>query len=156
MGKKRVLTLPGRYDNIKKICEFAAGGAREAGLDEDAVFHVELCCDEASTNIIEHAYGAEDVGKITITYQYSDRAFTLTLRDNGRAFDPEAVPPPPLPDIADLLPEPPPNEMINSLQIGGLGLHFMRNLMDEVHFQFDKQHGNTLTMVKKIPPEGQQ
>ena len=33
---------------------------------------------------------------------------------------------------------------------GGLGLHFIRNLMDEVHFTSDRRHGNQLTMVKKL------
>jgi anti-sigma regulatory factor (Ser/Thr protein kinase) len=39
------------------------------------------------------------------------------------------------------------------LQIGGLGLHFIRNLMDEVHFTFDREQGNTLIMVKKRSQE---
>ncbi len=34
-------------------------------------------------------------------------------------------------------------------QVGGLGLHFMRTLMDEVTFQFDET-GNTVTMSKRI------
>jgi serine/threonine-protein kinase RsbW len=157
MGKKQVLTVAGRYDKVKKICEFVAEGARQAGLNEDAVFHVELCCDEASTNIIEHAYGAENVGQITISYQASEERFIITLHDNGRTFNPEEVPPPPpLPDSIDGLAPPEPSELFfDNLQIGGLGVHFIRSLMDEVHFDFSKQHGNTLTMVKYISSEAQ-
>ncbi len=69
------MTVPGRYDQIQVICKFVAAGAQEAGLSKDDVFHVELCCDEAATNIIEHAYGAEDVGLITVTYEISEQTF---------------------------------------------------------------------------------
>jgi len=91
MAKKRTLTVPGRYGEVKGLCEFVAAGAVEAGLDEDAIFQLELCCDEAATNIIEHAYGGEDRGDIVCTYQVSVDAFTVMLRDNGRPFDPQAV-----------------------------------------------------------------
>lgn len=150
IGPQRVLTVPGRYEQVKTICDFVSDGAREAGLDDDAVFHVELCCDEASTNIIEHAYGAEDAGDITVAYEYDELAFTVRLQDNGRSFDPANVPPPPLPSVMDNAP--PPEEIVDSLQVGGLGIHFIRNLMDEVRYEFSPS-GNTLIMVKNIPPE---
>ena len=74
MSNEKILIVPGRYDQIQVICEFVAGGARDAGLNADAVFHMELCCDEASTNIIEHAYGAEDVGEIRVTIPAADES----------------------------------------------------------------------------------
>jgi serine/threonine-protein kinase RsbW len=40
---------------------------------------------------------------------------------------------------------------LESLPEGGLGLYFMRKLMDQVTFQFDEQNGNVLTMVKRRP-----
>jgi serine/threonine-protein kinase RsbW len=144
MSDKRVLTFPGRYEKIKQICQFVAHGAAQAGLDETAIFHVELACDEACTNIIEHAYGGEDVGEIIVSWHIKGSQFTVTLHDNGRSFDPENVPPPPIP--ADN----PSEADVEKLKVGGLGIHFMRNLMDEVTFEFDQKKGNTLTLVKKI------
>jgi anti-sigma regulatory factor (Ser/Thr protein kinase) len=146
MAKKRVLTIPGRFSEIKGLCEFVAEGAAEAGLDEDAIFQIELCCDEAATNIIEHAYGAEDVGTIVCICEVDDGAVTVTLHDNGRPFNPEAVKSPP---VFDQSAAQTPGEVSDRLQVGGLGLHFIRNLMDEVHFTFDQERGNTLVMVKK-------
>jgi serine/threonine-protein kinase RsbW len=146
MGEKHVLTVPGRYAEIKNIVRFVADGAEEAGLNEDAIFHVELCCDEACTNIIEHAYGAEDVGPIKISYEVDRATFRITIKDQGRPFDLNDIPPPPAENMG-------PEEAIDNLKVGGLGIHFMRKLMDEVRFDFDHQKGNTLTMVKKIPGE---
>jgi serine/threonine-protein kinase RsbW len=150
MTKRRTLTVPGRYAEIKGLCEFVGAGAAEAGVDEDTIFQLELCCDEAATNIIEHAYGGEDVGDIVCSYEVNANAIIVTLHDNGRPFDPEVIKPPP---VFDSTSAHTPDEVSDRLQIGGLGLHFIRNLMDEVHFTFDKERGNTLTMVKKHSQE---
>lgn len=149
MDKENVLTVPGRYDQIRTIITFVKAGGKAAGLDEDALFHLELCCDEASTNIIEHAYGAEDVGAITIQHETTNDAFSVTFQDNGQPFSPEDVPEPASlndPDAA----QPALSEFLDNLKVGGLGIHFMRKLMDEVRYSFDSDEGNRLTLVKKF------
>jgi serine/threonine-protein kinase RsbW len=144
-----VLTVPGRYKEIRRICEFVADGAAQAGFDEDTIFHLELCCDEASTNIIEHAYGEEGIGTIIISYEKVDDAFRIVLQDNGQTFDPTTIPPPPALGSGNESPE----ELTSQLRIGGLGWHFIRNLMDEVSFTSDRQAGNRLVMVKRLAPK---
>ena len=156
MDEEQVLTVPGRYDQIRSIVEFVKTGGRAAGLDEDAVFHLELCCDEASTNIIEHAYGAEDVGTITVQYKTTSSAFTVTFLDHGRRFDPKVVSEPASLHNEHDEPEPALNGFLDNLKVGGLGIHFMRKLMDEVHYSFDKEKGNQLTLVKYCPAGGEQ
>ncbi|MBE2221693.1 MAG: ATP-binding protein [Anaerolineae bacterium] len=143
MGNKHTLTISSHYDHIRQVCEFIATGAQQAGLDEDAIFQVELACDEACTNIIEHAYGEEGIGDIKATWEANPQSFTITLHDNGRSFNPDAVK-----DPTFIKPDTTPNP--DDLQVGGLGIHFMRNLMDEVHYQFDEKQGNSLIMVKYI------
>lgn len=146
MGVKHVLTVPGRYEEIQKICQFVADGAADSGLDETAIFHIELACDEACTNIIEHAYGGEDKGEINISWQLKDAEFTITFHDNGRAFNPDTVP---KPALRPTPPNPASPPDIDNVKVGGLGIHFMRQLMDEVQFHFDGKDGNTLVLVKK-------
>lgn len=150
MDKGKTLTVPGRYDQIQTICEFVYSGARSAGLDDDTVFHLELCCDEASTNIIEHAYGAENIGHITASYEIRDDEFRIMLHDDGQPFDPDTVPEPKLPAEKENSNDAALGNIMDSLQVGGLGIHFIRKLMDEVHYSFNGKHGNTLILVKKI------
>ncbi|HOU39914.1 MAG TPA: ATP-binding protein [Promineifilum sp.] len=150
MAREQVLVVPGRYKEIKRICEFIAAGAADAGFDANTIFHLELCCDEASTNIIEHAYGDEGVGDIAISYAVEDDGFTIVLRDTGQAFDPGDVPPPPAISGTAM----PADELADQMRIGGLGLHFIRNLMDEVTYTADRRHGNRLVMVKKLHKDG--
>jgi serine/threonine-protein kinase RsbW len=138
MGKKHILTVPGLYDEIKTICQFVTQGAAAAGMDETAVFHIELACDEACTNVIEHAYDGEGGGEIAVSWQVLGDQFVITVKDNGRQFEPGQIPTPPTTDN------------IEEVKIGGLGIYFMRNLMDDVSFSFDPQTGNELIMKKQI------
>lgn len=139
--KPQELTVPGRYAEVSHVCEFVSEGARHAGFGEEACFRIELCCDEAATNIIEHAYGGEGVGSITVSYQDKGDRFEIVLWDNGRSFDPTIVPPPP--DLATLPHDP------QTLPVGGFGLHLIKQLMDDVQFTFDPRQGNRLKMVKR-------
>lgn len=140
MASPKNLTIPGRYDRIREACDFVVAGAEEAGFDPDEVFRIQLACDEACTNIIEHAYGVEDAGEIGVSWEIKKGAFIIELRDSGRPFRPETVPSPSVPDTP---------EDVDELKVGGLGLHFMRTLMDEVKFSFNDE-GNHLVMVKNI------
>jgi len=142
MSQQEQLTVPGRCDQIRAVCEFVAAGAKAAQFDEDEIFHIELACDEACTNIIEHAYGSEDEGPIMVKWEISTDRFIITFTDKGNAFDPDTVPLPPSPQaITDL-------DELDTLKVGGLGLHFMKKLMDDVSFYFDKEEGNQPNIVK--------
>lgn len=129
------LTVPARFENLALIGDFIAGIARKAGFDEKGVFNLQLACDEACTNVIEHAYaGGPGQIRIAVTV-YPDR-IQIQVHDTGRPFDPRAVHTPDL------------EAPLERRETGGLGLHFMRSIMDEVRFEFD-QDGNRLTMVKR-------
>jgi anti-anti-sigma factor len=137
MQEIRQLTVLGRYGytSIPTITHFAADAARSAALDEDEVFHCQMAVDEACTNIIEHAYGEDATGNIEITCFVEPGICTIQIVDHGRPFNPDSVP---VPRIGASLDE---------IKPGGIGLHLMRRLMDEVRFEFT-EHGNRLTMKK--------
>lgn len=138
-ARRLKLTIPGRYANVAEVCQTCADMIRNAGLDEDTAFHIEMAVDEACTNIIHHAYGGEGAGEIELACRIENDQVIVTLHDHGKPFNPDAVPPPKM------------AETIEEVAIGGLGLYLMRKLMDEVHFEFDPREGNTLTMIKRTP-----
>jgi len=145
MGQERTLIVASQYDQVKRVCRFVASGAEQVGLDEDAVFHVELACDEACTNIIEHAYGEKPDGEIRVSWQVKQNDFIITIHDNGRSFDPDAIPNPAVTHLST-----DDTQTVADLKVGGLGVYFMRKLMDDVTYEFDASKGNTLMMVKRI------
>ena len=141
----RSAVLTAQFENLDWVREFVAEAARDCGLTPSAVYAVQLAVDEGFSNIIEHAYGGECLEYVQCTCQIADDALVVKLRDCGQPFNPVKVP---TPDIyADL----------QSRKIGGLGLYFMRQLMDEVDFAFttDPESGkpcNILRMVKRKEP----
>ena len=150
MGKKRSLTISGRYKEIKHACEFVSEGAAHAGFDEDAIFQVQLACDEACTNVIEHTYQAEGVGDITLSWEVRGDKFIVVIEDKGHPFDPDDIPPAPVPPL------PIDASVEDDLKVGGLGVYFMRKLMDKVTYSYREGSGNVLTMIKQLPGKKKQ
>jgi anti-anti-sigma factor len=136
MVETRRLQVRGRYQNIPGIIDFVNEAALAAGLSEEEAFHCQLSVDEACTNIIEHAYGAEDAGRIEVACEIEPGVITVRIVDYGQPFDPGAVP------------EPLDTNELDQIEPGGIGLHLMRKLMDEVRFEFGDAQ-NSLTMVKR-------
>jgi serine/threonine-protein kinase RsbW len=132
------ITVPATLDSLALISDFITGAAARAGLDDHAAWQVQLAVDEAATNIIQHGYQQSEPGDIDLACRVDGSDFVVTMRDRGRSFKPEEVP---SPDITSPLEE---------RQVGGLGLYMMSRLMDSIHFDFDDQQGNLLTMIKHI------
>ncbi len=134
------LYVAAQRSSLPAVIDFTADCCRAFGIDDDAAFAIRLAVDEAVTNIVEHAYedGAEaaaDAG-IQLCCWVNEHDFFVQIDDQGKSFDPEQVPPPEL------------GKPIEEMKPGGLGLYFMRKLMDEVNFSFDAQ-GNRLLMIKR-------
>lgn len=132
----RSIAFPGRFSSLGGIREFYVRAAEEADLDEKSVCEVELAVDEAASNIIDHAYQGEGKGDIECSYQVAPGRLEVIMRDHGKPFDPEKVK---APNIR--------NDPRRRKQ-RGLGLHFMKTLMDSVEFSFSSKNGNELRMVK--------
>ncbi|MGD8751845.1 MAG: ATP-binding protein [Anaerolineales bacterium] len=130
-------TFIGRYENLARIEKFFAEAATKAGLDSASIYAVKLAVDEACTNIIEHAYGGEDRGKIQCSYEIMEDGLRIILRDWGDSFDPSKVP------------EPDFSVPIEELKPRGAGVFLMKKLMDEVQFDFTTEEANVLQMVKR-------
>lgn len=128
--------FPGRYTSLAKISEFVGLAAQAAGFDSKSVYAVKLAVDEACTNIIEHGYGGEGIGKIECSYHYDAKGLTIELRDWGKKFNPCEVP------------EPDYDVPLEELQPRGAGLYLMRQLMDDVQFFFNDEDGNLLKLIK--------
>jgi len=108
------------------------------GLDAEAVEHTALAVGEALANVIEHGYGGPCDKPIEITASPVTRkgrkGITVRIRDRGRRVDPDQIRGR---DLEDVRP-------------GGLGVHIIRSVMDEVRFATadDDDCGMVLTMIK--------
>jgi len=129
--------VPGKLDSISRILDLIAERGSAAGLSKKHIFEIQLAVDEAMTNVVEHAYEGVD-GELKISFLYRPGYLVVELIDWGKQFDPTRLP---TPDITS---------GIKNRQIGGLGVHFIRKVMDEVTYRYDPAVGNILRMVKHL------
>lgn len=131
-------TFPAQFEHLDSIRDFVGEMARQACMDPKEIYNVQLAVDEACSNIIEYAYEGILDGQIEINVFATRDALTMILHDQGKPFD------------ANEIAEPDVDAALEDRAIGGLGLFFMRKLMDEVRFEWSPEKGNTLTMVKRL------
>lgn len=129
-------TFPGNYQSLEAISEFIVEQAEQASFSPKEVYAIQTAVDEACANIIDHAYGGENKGEIEIKISKIKNGLRIILQDNGEPFDPAEVPEPDITSPLEIRKE------------RGLGIFFMRQLMDKVLFEFSQKEGNTLTLVK--------
>ena len=112
----------------------------EHGLSPDVAFAVNVSVDELLTNTI--SYGFDDGGRhrIEMTVRMESSVLVVELADDAKPYDPTTAP---HPDIAAPIEERP---------IGGLGVHFVRELMDG--FRYRRSDGrNIVTLTKQTLDE---
>ena len=128
------LTIANDLAEIGRIATIIEDFCAEHGLGEEIAHAINLSLDELLTNTI--SYGFEDGGQHSIGIVVEapgDRA-TVTIRDDAVAFDPTQAGDPDL-DLD-----------IDDRPIGGLGIHIVRAMMDEVRYErVDGQNRLTLT-----------
>jgi len=136
------ITFDANFDVLDEIREFVGDTARQVGFSDKEVYAIQLAADEASSNIIEHAYAGEKDGKLEVECSIFDGGIKIVMRDRGKSFNPSNVPEPNV--KADL----------SDRKIGGLGMYLMRKLMDEVTYESTAELGNILTMIKRTGENG--
>ncbi len=143
MEPTRSAVFLAQFESLDSIREFAGTAAEDCGLSPRDVYAVQMAVDEACSNIIEHAYGGECLSEIECSCFFESHALTVQIVDCGERFNPLEIPEPDL------------NASLEERDTGGLGLFFMRKLMDEVRFSFNQDVDaegtgcNILTMVKR-------
>jgi serine/threonine-protein kinase RsbW len=96
---------------------------------------------EIFNNVAIHAYQRRGGGTIEVAITPTDRELVIEVRDTGRPFDIDEVPP--LPDVdfgpgdADALPE------------GGMGIHIAKTMLDEM--TYEPGPPNLWRLCKRLP-----
>jgi serine/threonine-protein kinase RsbW len=98
---------------------------------------VNVALDELLTNTIRYGFAGRAGGEVTIEAELLPDRLTVTLTDDGKPFDPLSAA---SPDTA--LP-------VEQRKIGGLGIHLVRGLMDEVSYQ-RRADRNVVVLAKHL------
>lgn len=120
-------------DLIGSIGEHIAKDIENFSGDREALaYHLNLVLTEATTNAIRHATLMTPKDTVRITIHIKDNELNIRVYDHGQGFDLENVP---LPDFDQ------PKE-------NGMGLYFIRTLMDSV--TYTKQSDCNVLEIRKF------
>ena len=132
------LTLPATLDALEDIGQFVKETAVSGGLDTGAAYRLRLAVDEMATNIVSYGGVAEIVIAATVTA----RDVTVTLVDNGVAFDPRRQA---LPSEAALA------APLEERDIGGLGIFLALTGVDRFDYAREGETNRNVFTMRKAP-----
>ena len=128
-------TIRNQLGELERVCDLVSTLERSCQLPAQLVFDLNVVLDELLSNIINYGYDDKAPHEIRVTLSASDTAVEIRIEDDGKAFNPLAAPEPDL-----TLP-------LAERAIGGLGLHFVRKLMDDVKYQ--RENNRNYMFLKK-------
>jgi anti-sigma regulatory factor (Ser/Thr protein kinase) len=131
-----VLSQP-RY--LAGLRELVLTISRRLGFGEAAAGHIALAIDEALANVIRHGYeGAGDrpIFLAVAPIEESGRpvGVRICIEDHARQVDPAKIK----------------SRDLEAVRPGGLGVHIIREIMDEVTYEPRPEKGMRVVMIKRI------
>ena len=136
--KQNSITLPNDVQTVPQLAEFVDQVCEEAGFDMVTTMQLNLAIEEAVVNVMNYAYPSGTAGNVDIeAVLQSGNSLTFIISDSGVAFDPTVKP-----EVDTTL-------SAEERNIGGLGIHLIRQIMDSISYERTDSR-NVLTLVKKL------
>jgi sigma-B regulation protein RsbU (phosphoserine phosphatase) len=120
---------------IARVADMVDDFAARHQFPDEVIVALNVSLDEILNNIISYAYEDTAHHEIVVRLALRDGSVEATVEDDGKPFDPLAAPAP------DLTSSP--------REIGGVGLHFVRNLTDEQTYT-RRGRINQLRLMKRL------
>ena len=122
---------------LNRLAEILEEFGRQHRLTQRDLLALDLSLHEHLTNIINYGYDDTDRHKIQVRLRLTERLLRVEVEDDGRPFNPLERRP-----IDTTVP-------LDEKPLGGLGIHMMRKIMDEMEYR--REGGkNVLLMTKRL------
>ena len=132
------LCIGNQLDEMPAIVAMVAGFGAEHSVPAGTVNELNIALDEVLNNIISYGYPENGNGQIMVRLSYQPGEISAEIHDDGKPFDPLQAG---APDMSGT---------VQTRKMGGVGIHFMRQLMDDVAYA-RVGNENRLLLKKKIP-----
>ncbi|MEE8350848.1 MAG: SpoIIE family protein phosphatase, partial [Rhodospirillales bacterium] len=135
--EKLQIVIKNQFPEIAAVNEKFGRFADKSGIPAAVAGKFKLIFDDLLNNVISYAYSDDSEHDIEVRMELAGERLTVTVTDDGAPFNPLNME---APDTGLSL---------EDRDAGGLGIHLVRNLVDDVSYQrrIDK---NILTMVKHL------
>ena len=131
------LILKNDLSELTRIADAIEAHGEARGWPMKWVTNASLSLDELITNTVSYGYADTDDHEIRVTLTEQERSLVIVVEDDGIAFNPFSQ-----------APEPDLDASVEERMIGGLGVYFVKTLMDEV--QYERRDGwNRITLTQK-------
>ena len=138
MSKKSYsFELKSSLSELDRLCQNLETFGKKFGFSKKLIFEINLALDELFTNIISYGFKDDEEHVIKVTLTPDKDELCLCIEDDGMPFNPIDFE---TPDVSC---------SVEECKIGGLGIHIMKKLMDDVCYERcgDK---NVLNLKKKL------
>lgn len=135
------MTIKTDFSELSKVREFIILHAEAIGFSDIEASNISLAVDEACTNIIRHTFKLDPLNNFNLKIEINGNYFIITINDCGNSFNPIEYP------------EPNMGEYLKQFKRGGLGIHIIKKIMDEINYipANDSNHFNSLQLKKALP-----
>ena len=137
MTARVFLKIAPNHEQLELIPAAVEEFAERENWPPDLVFKLNLVLEELGVNIVNYS-GA--TGDIEISLASDDERVTVEISDDGRPFNPLLDQE--TPDISAPLDDRP---------VGGLGIHLVRSMMDEM--RYSREDGKNKLAISKLKSE---
>lgn len=134
------IIVKSKLSELLAIRSFVEQNAIQFGFSEKEAFQVSLAVDEACSNIIRHGYKLDDENTIKVEVYNKGKKFIISILDLSLPFDQRSIPSPDM------------DEYLSKYKHGGLGIHLIRTIMNEIEYIPSTKPGtyNELRLSKTI------
>lgn len=134
------MSIDGQLSEVARVAAAFADFAVQQGVPVPVRRSVQVVLDDLLANVVQHGLGGRPGGEATVEVALTGGAVVVTIADNGPPFDPFARA---APDTT---------LSIEERQIGGLGIHLVRQMMDEV--SYERREDRNVTVFSKRLHDG--
>ena len=138
--KKYSFELKSDLSELDSLCQNLETFGKKFGFPKKLIFEINLALDELFTNIISYGFQDNKEHIIKVTLIPENDHLCLCVEDDGKPFNPIDFE---TPDVAC---------SVEECRIGGLGIHIMKKLMDEICYERCNDK-NVLNLKKRISSE---
>jgi anti-sigma regulatory factor (Ser/Thr protein kinase) len=137
MNRKQII-ITNSLSELEHLAGWLEMLGEEWQLPSKVVFNLNLVLEELVTNIIFYGYCDDESHQIQIDFGLENEVIEVIIGDDGIEFNPFLL------DAPDDL-----NKPIEERKIGGLGIHFVKQLMDKYDYQRNNNR-NKIILVKHL------
>jgi anti-sigma regulatory factor (Ser/Thr protein kinase) len=136
-GETKKILLVNQLKELETINQYLEELSGAWDLSLPLTMKLNLVLEEAFTNIVNYGFRDDKIHEITLVFKKENNCLHISLIDDGIPYDPTKASDP---DI---------NLSAEEREIGGLGIHLIRKMMDSVSYQRVGET-NVLNMEKTI------